>query len=29
LGMLSDDGHCVQLTRAGLLVSDAIWPELL
>ncbi|MEO0532043.1 MAG: coproporphyrinogen-III oxidase family protein, partial [Planctomycetota bacterium] len=29
LGMLEDDGHRVRLTRAGLLVSDAIWPELL
>jgi len=29
LGMLSDDGQCVRLTREGLFVSDAIWPELL
>jgi oxygen-independent coproporphyrinogen-3 oxidase len=29
LGMLADDGQRVQLTRDGLLVSDAIWPELL
>ncbi len=29
LGLLADDGHRVRLTRAGLLVSDAIWPELL
>ncbi|QDU91073.1 Oxygen-independent coproporphyrinogen-III oxidase-like protein [Pirellulimonas nuda] len=29
LGMLSDDGERVRLTRDGLLVSDAIWPELL
>ncbi len=29
LGMLSDNGDCVRLTRSGLLVSDAIWPELL
>jgi oxygen-independent coproporphyrinogen-3 oxidase len=29
LGMLTDDGHRIRLTRAGLLVSDAIWPELL
>lgn len=28
-GMLTDDGHTVRLTRAGLLISDAIWPELL
>lgn len=29
LGMLADDGDRVRLTRAGLFVSDAIWPELL
>lgn len=29
LGMLEDDGRRVRLTRDGLLVSDAIWPELL
>lgn len=29
MGMLSDDGSRVRLTREGLLVSDAIWPELL
>jgi len=29
LGMLADDGDRVRLTREGLLVSDAIWPELL
>ncbi len=28
-GMLADDGQRVKLTREGLLVSDAIWPELL
>jgi len=27
--MLADDGHTVRLTRAGLLVSDSLWPELL
>lgn len=29
LGLLSSDGDCVWLTRSGLIVSDAIWPELL
>jgi putative oxygen-independent coproporphyrinogen III oxidase len=29
LGMLVDDGYRVRLSRQGLLVSDAIWPELL
>src|SRR5207302_662808 len=29
LGLLADDGQSVQLTREGLFVSDAIWPELL
>lgn len=29
LGMLADDGQQVRLTREGLMVSDAIWPELL
>ncbi len=29
LGMLSDDGERVRLTREGLLVSDSLWPELL
>jgi oxygen-independent coproporphyrinogen-3 oxidase len=29
LGLLSDDGERIQLTREGLFVSDAIWPELL
>lgn len=28
-GLLADDGETVRLTREGLLVSDAIWPELL
>lgn len=28
-GLLADDGARVRLTRDGLLVSDAIWPELL
>ncbi|MEN0111470.1 MAG: radical SAM family heme chaperone HemW [Planctomycetota bacterium] len=28
-GLLADDGARVRLTREGLLVSDAIWPELL
>jgi oxygen-independent coproporphyrinogen-3 oxidase len=28
LGLLSDDGSRVKLTREGLFVSDAIWPEL-
>lgn len=28
-GMLADDGERVKLTREGLLVSDALWPELL
>jgi len=29
LGMLADDGQQIRLTREGLLVSDALWPELL
>ncbi len=29
LGLLADDGHTIRLTRAGLLVSDSLWPELL
>jgi oxygen-independent coproporphyrinogen-3 oxidase len=29
LGLLSDDGEQIRLTRAGLFVSDAIWPEML
>lgn len=29
MGLLQDDGCRVHLTRDGLLVSDAIWPELL
>ncbi|MBX3433612.1 MAG: radical SAM family heme chaperone HemW [Pirellulales bacterium] len=29
LGMLADDGQAVRLTRAGLFVSDSLWPELL
>jgi oxygen-independent coproporphyrinogen-3 oxidase len=29
LGFLSSDAEGVRLTRAGLMVSDAIWPELL
>ncbi len=28
-GLLSDDGQRVKLTRAGLFVSDAIWPKFL
>jgi oxygen-independent coproporphyrinogen III oxidase len=28
-GLLSDDGQRIQLTREGLFVSDAIWPEFL
>ncbi len=28
-GLLFDDGQTVRLTRDGLLVSDALWPELL
>ncbi len=28
-GLISDDGERIALTRAGLLVSDALWPELL
>ena len=28
-GLLSDDGRQIRLTRAGLLVSDAIWPHFL
>lgn len=28
-GMATDDGHTVRLTRAGLLVSDALWGEVL
>ncbi len=29
LGLLADDGERVRLTREGLFVSDAIWPEIL
>jgi len=29
LGLLNDDGDRIQLTPAGLFVSDAIWPEML
>lgn len=29
LGLLSDDGDWIRLTREGLFVSDAIWPEML
>jgi oxygen-independent coproporphyrinogen-3 oxidase len=29
LGLLSDDGERVRLSRDGLFVSDSIWPELL
>lgn len=28
-GMLEDDGRQIRLTREGLLLSDALWPELL
>jgi oxygen-independent coproporphyrinogen-3 oxidase len=28
-GLLEDTGHTVRLSRAGLLVSDALWPKLL
>jgi oxygen-independent coproporphyrinogen-3 oxidase len=29
LGLLCDDGERIRLTREGLLVSDALWPEML
>jgi oxygen-independent coproporphyrinogen-3 oxidase len=29
LGLLSDDGDRIRLTREGLFISDAIWPQLL
>lgn len=29
LGLLEDDGERIRLTRAGLFVSDAMWPEFL
>ena len=29
LGLFNDDGQIVQLTRAGLFVSDSIWPHFL
>jgi oxygen-independent coproporphyrinogen-3 oxidase len=29
LGLLSDDGVRVKLTREGLFLSDALWPDLL
>jgi oxygen-independent coproporphyrinogen-3 oxidase len=29
LGLFTDDGHNVRLTRAGLFVSDSIWPHFL
>ena len=28
LGLMSDDGQRVKLTREGLFVSDALWPEI-
>jgi len=28
-GMATDDGHTIRLTRAGLLVSDALWADVL
>jgi oxygen-independent coproporphyrinogen-3 oxidase len=28
-GLLADDGARVRLTRRGLMVSDALWPDLL
>ena len=29
LGLLVDDGERIRLTREGLFVSDAMWPEML
>ena len=29
LGLMSDDGSRIKLTRAGLLVSDSLWGEFL
>jgi oxygen-independent coproporphyrinogen-3 oxidase len=29
LGLLDDDGERIMLTRDGLLISDALWPEFL
>ena len=29
LGLIDDDGETIRLTREGLLVSDALWPEFL
>jgi oxygen-independent coproporphyrinogen-3 oxidase len=29
LGLLSDDGARIRLTREGLFVSDGLWPEML
>jgi oxygen-independent coproporphyrinogen-3 oxidase len=29
LQLLSDDGDCIRLTREGLFISDAMWPDLL
>jgi oxygen-independent coproporphyrinogen-3 oxidase len=29
MGLLENDAHGVRLTREGLFVSDALWPELL
>ncbi|RIK78854.1 MAG: coproporphyrinogen III oxidase [Planctomycetota bacterium] len=29
LGLVDDDGETIRLTREGLLVSDALWPQLL
>jgi oxygen-independent coproporphyrinogen-3 oxidase len=29
LGLLADDGNSIRLTREGLFVSDALWPEIL
>jgi oxygen-independent coproporphyrinogen-3 oxidase len=29
LGLLADDGERIRLTRNGLFVSDAMWPEML
>jgi oxygen-independent coproporphyrinogen-3 oxidase len=29
LGLLADDGDRIRLTRNGLFVSDAMWPEML
>ena len=29
LGLLTDDGERIRLTREGLFVSDGLWPEML